>query len=99
MGLAFLFLLAKNAENDYFDQRLGCATPKRWSKYSRLKDISDKGQLVYDYKHRKCTIHVCGLVKKFVIKDESLYDNNFCTEWDSVYTFLQNSNIITLSVD
>ena len=24
---------------------------------SRLKDISDRGQLVYDYKQRKCTIH------------------------------------------
>ena len=24
---------------------------------SRLKDISDKGPLVYDYKHRECTIH------------------------------------------
>ena len=24
--------------------------------YSRLKDISDKGQLVYNYKRRKCTI-------------------------------------------
>ena len=24
----------KSAENDYFDQRLGCAAPKRWSKYT-----------------------------------------------------------------
>ena len=25
---------SKNAENDYFDQRLECAAPKRWSKYT-----------------------------------------------------------------
>ena len=24
----------KNAENDYFGQRLECAVPKRWSKYT-----------------------------------------------------------------
>ena len=24
----------KNAENDYFDQCLECAAPKRWSKYT-----------------------------------------------------------------
>ena len=26
--------LQKTAENDYFDQRLECAAPKRWSKYT-----------------------------------------------------------------
>ena len=25
---------SKNAENDYFDQHLDCAAPKRWSKYT-----------------------------------------------------------------
>ena len=35
--LAFLsFLAEKNAENDYFDQPLECAAPKRWSKYTTL---------------------------------------------------------------
>ena len=28
----------KNAENDYFDQRLACAAPKRWSKYTTPKN-------------------------------------------------------------
>ena len=33
--LAFLKLFSsKNAENDYFDQRLKWAAPKRWSKYT-----------------------------------------------------------------
>ena len=33
--LLFLaFLQKKNAENDYFDQRLECAAPKRWWKYT-----------------------------------------------------------------
>ena len=33
--LAFLNLFClKNAENDYFDQRLECAAPKLWSKYT-----------------------------------------------------------------
>ena len=32
----FAFFLAKNAENDYFDQRLGCAAPKSWSKYTTV---------------------------------------------------------------
>ena len=26
----------KNAENDYLDQRLGWAAPKRWSKYTTI---------------------------------------------------------------
>ena len=30
----FLAFCRKNAENDYFDQRLECAAPKRWSKYT-----------------------------------------------------------------
>ena len=35
--LLFLLLFAiKNAENDYFDQRLGCATPKHWLKYTTI---------------------------------------------------------------
>ena len=34
--LAFFSFLQKNAENDYFDQRLECAAPKRWSKYTTL---------------------------------------------------------------
>ena len=28
--------IKKNAENDYFDQRLGCAVPKHWSKYTTM---------------------------------------------------------------
>ena len=33
--VAFLKLFcSKNAENDYFDQRLECAAPKCWSKYT-----------------------------------------------------------------
>ena len=37
----FLFLLfsTKNAENDYFDQSLECAAPKRWSKYTTVCNI------------------------------------------------------------
>ena len=40
----FQLFAEKNAENDYFDQRLECAAPKRWSKYttflrSNLKPI------------------------------------------------------------
>ena len=34
--LAFSAFLHKNAENDYFDQRLECAAPKRWSKYTTI---------------------------------------------------------------
>ena len=34
-----LKLSEKNTKNDYFDQRLGCAAPKRWSKYTtRIHD-------------------------------------------------------------
>ena len=29
--LAFLVFCSENAENDYFDQRLACTAPKRWS--------------------------------------------------------------------
>ena len=32
--LRFFSFFAKNAENYYFDQRLGCAAPKCWSKYT-----------------------------------------------------------------
>ena len=44
----FLLFCRKNAENDYFDQRLECAAPKRWSIYTtnlgeRERDISDNG--------------------------------------------------------
>ena len=28
----------KTCENDYFDQRLGCAAPKRWSKYTTERE-------------------------------------------------------------
>ena len=34
--LCVLSFIAKNAENDYFDQRLACAAPKHWSKYTIL---------------------------------------------------------------
>ena len=30
----FSFFSYKNTENDYFNQRLGYAAPKRWSKYT-----------------------------------------------------------------
>ena len=30
----FLLFAVKNTENDYFDQRLECEVPKRWSKYT-----------------------------------------------------------------
>ena len=30
----FLIFCTKNAENDYFDQHLECAAPKRWLKYT-----------------------------------------------------------------
>ena len=29
-----------NTENDYFNQRLECAAPKRWSKYTTTKKTS-----------------------------------------------------------
>ena len=32
--LLFLAFLHKNAKNDYFDQPMGCAAPKHWSKYT-----------------------------------------------------------------
>ena len=32
--LLLKLLSTKNAEKDYFDQRLECAVPKRWSKYT-----------------------------------------------------------------
>ena len=32
--LHFFSFLEKKAENDYLDQRLGCAAPKGWSKYT-----------------------------------------------------------------
>ena len=32
----FQLLSTKNAENDYFDQRLGCTAPKRWLKYTTV---------------------------------------------------------------
>ena len=35
--LLFQFFCSKNAENDYFDQRLECAAPKRWLKYTTGK--------------------------------------------------------------
>ena len=38
--LAFLELFCrKNSENDYFDQHLECAAPKRWSKYTTYLDL------------------------------------------------------------
>ena len=33
---AFLTFLAKKAKNDYFEQRLECAAPRHWSKYTTL---------------------------------------------------------------
>ena len=33
------FFAKNNAENDYFDQRLECALPKRWSKYTTPKVV------------------------------------------------------------
>ena len=42
----------RNAENDYFDQRLGCAAPKRWSKYTTHID------------HNKCMIVTFFYVEK-----------------------------------
>ena len=37
-AIVFLFLAFKhkNTENDNFDQRLECAAPKRWSKYTTV---------------------------------------------------------------
>ena len=32
----FQLFSTKNAENDFFNQRLECAAPKRWSKYTTL---------------------------------------------------------------
>ena len=34
--LFFQLFCTKYAENDYFDQRLECAAPKRWSKYTTI---------------------------------------------------------------
>ena len=34
-------IFTKNAENDYFNQRLGCAAPKRWLKYTTDIPIID----------------------------------------------------------
>ena len=35
----FQLFSKKHAENDFFDQRLGCAAPKCWSKYSTIHQI------------------------------------------------------------
>ena len=41
--IAFLsFFAEKNAENDYFDHRLDCAAPKRWSKYLTNMPMLDR---------------------------------------------------------
>ena len=41
--LLFKVFCNKNAENDYLDQRLACAAPKRWSKYTtQLLLVSQK---------------------------------------------------------
>ena len=32
--MLFYVFCSKNAENDYFGQRLECAAPKSWSKYT-----------------------------------------------------------------
>ena len=34
------FFEKKNAENDYIDQRLGCAAPKHWSKYTTEENLN-----------------------------------------------------------
>ena len=34
--LLFQVFCSKNAENDYFDQHLECAAPKRWSKNTTM---------------------------------------------------------------
>ena len=38
--MLILKLSVKNAENDYFDWRLECAAPKRWSKYTTVDKTS-----------------------------------------------------------
>ena len=43
----------KNAENDYFNQCLGCAAPKHWSKYTThgsLGTVIDAPQKLYGNK-------------------------------------------------
>ena len=37
--------MSKNAENDYFNQHLECAVPKRWSKYTTSVGPSDKSRV------------------------------------------------------
>ena len=37
----FLAFYTKSAENDYFDQRLACAAPKCWSKYTTIVPRTD----------------------------------------------------------
>ena len=34
INILYLAFLQKNTENDYFNQCLECAAPKRWSKYT-----------------------------------------------------------------
>ena len=41
--LLFLAFLQKNAENDYFDQRLECAAPKSWLKYTMAVTSGNPG--------------------------------------------------------
>ena len=36
----FKVFCSKNIENDYFEQRLECAAPKRWSKYTTANWLS-----------------------------------------------------------
>ena len=47
--MLILKLSVKNAENDYFDWRLECAAPKRWSKYTTIKH-SQYQFLFYQFK-------------------------------------------------
>ena len=43
----FQFFSTKNVENDYFDQHLGCAVPKWWSKYSTIISKSSDTKLFF----------------------------------------------------
>ena len=42
----FKLFTAKNIEFDYFDQRLACAAPKRWSKYTTVGSEQALAELV-----------------------------------------------------
>ena len=50
----FLLFCIKNFENDFFDQRLECTAPKRWSKYTTGRYNQTYKTLLWTSKDQPC---------------------------------------------